>query len=75
MGIADVARLLGRSVARVRIYLRSEGLPHTRDPKSGRLIFDEAAVKAWAARPEVADFLKWGDRRKYGRPQASRAAD
>lgn len=67
MGIRDVATMLGRSVGRVREYIRGEDLPCRKDPRTGRLIFDEAEVREWMARPETIDFMRWGDRTKHGR--------
>lgn len=70
MGVKDVAKLLNRSPAVVRLYLKTADLPHRREGRVGRLVFDPAEVEEWRNRPETRAMLAFGDRLRGHKPHA-----
>lgn len=70
MGIRDVAKLLNRSEQAVRGYVRNDDLPHRREGAAARLVFDEAEVREWMARPETQAMMAYGERSRGRKPHA-----
>jgi DNA-binding transcriptional MerR regulator len=69
MDVQEVAEMLNRSVQMIRRYARHEGLPHRREGRNGRMMFDPAEVREWAAREEIRAMLAFGERVKGRAPQ------
>lgn len=71
MGVREVAELLNRSPQMIQRYARYEGLPHRREGRMGRLVFEKVDVEEWAAREEIRAMLASGERAKGHAPRTA----
>ncbi|MDR3621561.1 MAG: helix-turn-helix domain-containing protein [Paludisphaera borealis] len=59
LSLADVAAILGRSIASVRHYIRHAGLPHAMP--AGRYVILRGNLQEWVDRPETREMMLRGD--------------